>query len=326
MADETTQESIQEMDMDSAVSDIASNLGLKEEPTTEPIDEPIEEEVAADEPSEPEIDEPEVEKTEHPRPQSWAKDTTEIWDALPEAAKVQIEKREKQMLDGLEQYKGDSGFGKQMREITEPYKAFITSQGVDAPRAVQFLLNAHYRLSTAQPAQRQQYFDQLAKSYGVEFKKDEQQIDPALKALQEKISSLESSMTAREQAAYEEARSRVALEVQTFASDPKNQYFDECSEDIAAYIKAGHTLEDAYAKAVWANPITRAKELARTQKESETKLRGKAKSDAEAARKAASTNVRTRDTNKAPTEPSGKLFSAEHDAEMLEIIRRQQTH
>ena len=49
------------------------------------------------------------------------------------------------------------------------------------------------------------------------------------------------------------------------------------------------------------------KENARLQKETEAKLREKSRTEAIAARKASSTNVRSRDTNRAPTEPLGTM-------------------
>ena len=153
------------------------------------------------------------------------------------------------------------------------------------------------------------------------LKPDEAQLDPAVKALQEKVNSLETNLTQREQAVLNEARSKIAKDVETFASDPKNQYFDECADDITALIQAGNTLEEAYEKAVYANPVTRAKELARLQTETEKTLREKSKSEAEAARKAASTNVRSRDTRKAPTEPKGTMEDTMH-ATLKEIRER----
>jgi hypothetical protein len=66
-------------------------------------------------------------------------------------------------------------------------------------------------------------------------------------------------------------------------------------------------LKDAYERAVYANPVTRQKEIARLQTEADTKLREKSKNEAEAARKAARTNVRSRDTRRTPTEPLGTM-------------------
>lgn len=306
-------------DMDAAVNEIGSGLGLSdndtsEDTSTDDVDlggaENAEVEVETD--AAPATETVETTPTVRAPPQSWAKDKHEVWAKMPAEAQEYYETREKQMLDGLEQYKEHAGFGKQMREVMAPYKAFLTAQGVDEPKAAQYLLNAHYRLSNSPAVEKQAYFAQLAKSYGIDlaaYKPAEgtPEVAPEVRALQEKVSTLESSLTQREQAVLNEARVKVAAEIETFASDPKHQYFDECSDDIVALIQAGNTLEQAYEKAVYANPVTRAKEIARLQADNEKTLREKSKAQTEAARKAASTNVRSRDTRKAPTEPRGTM-------------------
>ena len=319
------------IDMDAGVSEIASGLGLgggSDESADDDLDLSSDDTNAAaatdetgdnadgatDAPADSEAAAAATaeEKAVRAMPKSWAKDTEELWNSLPDAAKEQFEKREKQMLDGLEQYKGDAGYGRQMREVTQPYESFIKSQGVDAPKAVQYLLNAHYRLSTAPAAEKQQYFAHMAKSYGIDLTgmkpaEGAAELPPEIRSVQEDVRALKERDAAREAAAQEEARQKIANEVQTFAQDPKNKYFDECADEIAALIQAGHTLEAAYEKAVYANPVTRAKEIARLQAEAEKSLREKSKRDAETARKAAGVNVRSRDTRKAPTEPKGSM-------------------
>lgn len=256
--------------------------------------------------------------TKHAPPASWAKEKHALWDTLPPEAQEQFTTRENQMLDGIEQYKEHAGFGKTMREVTAPYQAFITAQGVDAPKAVQYLLNAHYRLSTAQPADRATYFSKMAKSYGIDvatLKPDAGDgttattaaADPAIAELRTTVQKMQDAQTAKEQTALTERKAKIASEVETFASDPAHKYFDECSDDIVALVNAGHTLKEAYDKAVYANPVTRAKELARLQAESDKALRAKAEVEAKAARKATGHNVRSRDTRKAPTEPKGSM-------------------
>jgi hypothetical protein len=85
----------------------------------------------------------------------------------------------------------------------------------------------------------------------------------------------------------------MARDVEAFASAPEHPYFDDVAEDIVKMLSAGYDLDTAYEKAVWANPATRAKEIDRLQTES----RQKAKQVADAARKAKSVNVTTRDTS-----------------------------
>jgi hypothetical protein len=299
-------------DMDAAVSEIASGLNLddgvehEEEITEEPeVDAPVTEEPAPATVTEPPKETAPVVRA---APKTWPKEMHEHWPKVDPKVQEYIEKREQQMFEGIDQYKGDAGYGKQIRDITAPYKALLSSQGVDEVKAVQYFMNAHYKLSTLPPAEKAAYFANLGKAFGVDLgaiNVEQPQVDPQVKALQDQVQEIRTSLTAREQAASNEARTRVDTEVEAFAN--ANPYFDEVADDIVAMIRAGYELDDAYDKAVWANPVTRQKELARIQTENETKLRDKAKEEALKARKASSPNVRGRDTNKAPTEPLGKM-------------------
>ena len=95
--------------------------------------------------------------------------------------------------------------------------------------------------------------------------------------------------------------------METFASDPEHEFFDEVSEQIVPLINAGYSLEDAYANAIWLNPVTRQKEIDRTAKEAAKKAEAEAKQEAEKAKKAKAANVRGRDTSRDSTEPTGTM-------------------
>ena len=295
-----------EFDVSSALDSISQDIfGGREEPETQEVEaveaQATEAPAAVETPTEPQ---PEPLSP----PSSWSKDKHEYWGKMPREAQEYYMTREKQMLDGLEQYKGDAGFGRQLKDAFTPYKAFLNAQGIDEAKAVSYLMNAHYKLSSAPPSERQSYFAQLAKSYGLELPTATQEtanVDPNVQALQDKLHQLETNLTQREQAQLNERKAQVAKEVEAFAAE--NPYFDEVADDIIPLLNAGIPLKDAYEKAVWANPMTRAKELARVQTEAEAKLKEKAKKDAEVAKKATSVNVNPRDTGKAPTAPKGSM-------------------
>lgn len=314
------------VDIDAAVDSIAKGLNFSEEESSLDSNE-SDADINYDDENKDSASEPGVKETTSVRqaPASWAKEKHEIWNKLSPDAQDQVVAREEQMLRGLQQYQGDAGFGQKMREVMNPYKGFIESQGVDEPKAVQYLLNAHYKLTHGGPAEKAEYLSYLAKSYGINLTPDENQpqIDPVIKSLQEEVNQLKSGLTRRQETESQEVRQRVANDVETFATDPKHPYFDEVAEDMLPLLRSGAPIQDAYDKAVWGNPVTRAKEMSRIQTENEKKLRENSRLDALKAKKAASSNVNGRDTRRAPTEPSGKLFSAEYDAEMREIIRKQ---
>lgn len=245
-----------------------------------------------------------------PPPKSWAKEKHEIWSKLPPDAQDYYEQREKQMLDGLEQYKGDATYARQLKEVVTPYKAMLESMGVSETDAVKYLLNAQYQLTHGTESQRKAAYERIGAELGFITQQSVQQaapVDPVVKQLQDKLDRIESELTAKQQAELQSARAKANSEVETFASDAANLYFNEVAQDMVPFIKQGLALKDAYDRAVWANPATRAKEQARLQTEAAQKLKEKAKPEVEAARRAASTNVRGAESRREPTEPTGSM-------------------
>lgn len=293
----------------------ANDLGL--ESSEEHVDESMDEseavvedvEVQSEEPAEEVVEAQEetveaVSEEKRPAPQSWKPDYHKVWEDLTPEAKEIIETRERQMHEGLEQYRENSGFGKRMREAIAPFESRLQALNMEPTRAVQALMNAHFTLANGTPEQKRALYETLGRDYGI-TKAEEQNIDPTIKSLQDQVASLSQTMTAAQQQQFEESRKQAVAQVEKFAAD--KPYFDEVADDIVPFIENGLSLEEAYDKAVWANPVTRQKELARTQQESEQARLEKAKAEAEAAKKAKGVNIRGRNTNRTPTEPLGTM-------------------
>ena len=319
-----------ELNIDTAADAIAAEMGFGADPATD-LDATIDaaadttkveaddadKGAAKDEPAAETKDAKQAAEAELPMPASWAKEQKEIWDEMTPRARAQYVHREKQMLDGLEQYKGDAKYGRDLRSVLAKHEDVLKSQGIAAPQAIEFLFNAHRRLSSGTPEQRQAYLvGEVAKAYGITVQQaaaavaanvDGTQaaqpaaIAPEVKAAMERVDRIEAALAAEQTQRYEAVRKETAAEVEAFASDPKNAYFDECADDIAVFVKAGMKLADAYDKAVYANPVTRQKELSRIQQETEKANAEKVKEAAVKAKRATSTNVKGRDTTRAPT-------------------------
>lgn len=295
------------IDMDNAIS--ASDLGLGEDTPLESAPEPEQEQIE-DAPAEPAEVPRETAPEVSTMPQSWAKETQDLWAKTPPEVQKQILHREKQMLEGLGQYKEHHEFGRQLKSVIAPYEQFLSSQGVDGVKAVQYLLSAQHRLSTGDQATKIQALKDIAKGIGVDFgqiaPENPQNVEnEVLKQLQNEINGLKSTVTAREQAERTLATQKTTQEVNSFAAE--HPYFDEVANEIATFIRAGADLSTAYDQAVWANPVTRAKEIARVQTEHEAKLKSTSKEQVQKAAKAASSNVRSRDTGRTPTAPLGTM-------------------
>ncbi len=240
-------------------------------------------------------------------PKSWGREHHESWDKIDPKAQEYIEQRERQMLEGLGQYKTDATYGKSLRDILTPYRPILAAGGMDETTAVQTLLNAHYRLTQGDPQSRKQAFYELGQNLGFLQGQQAQPVDPQVQALQQQVAAMQQRDYDRDQRAHSEVRGRIEKDVATFAADPAHPFFDDVADDIIAMIQSGAPLQEAYDKAVWANPVTRQKQLATFQTEQTAKLRDEAKQTATKARQAAGVNVQGRDSRRAPTEPVGSM-------------------
>jgi hypothetical protein len=161
----------------------------------------------------------------------------------------------------------------------------------------------------------------LAGQYGIDIAQPNQdgvqsqtRVDPIVRQLQQELRQIQGQLTQGQQAAYEARSQQVANEVTSFANDEAHPYFDECSDEIVAQINAGLPLQEAYDRAVWANPVTRAKEIARQTAENEAKFKARAKEQATAAKITRKTNLNGRDTQRTPTAAKGTLDEIMRDA------------
>lgn len=246
-------------------------------------------------------------------PASWAKDKHEVWAKLSPDAQDYIEARESQMREGVKSVAQAAEYGKNLAQVIAPYRGLLQSQGVDDVKAVQYLLNAHHILTNASPEQKTQQALKMLQSYGVDISSFSQegqaqrQVDPMVRQLQHELNQIKGHLTQGQQAAAEARSRQVENEVSSFASDESHPHFDECADEIVAHINAGLSLQDAYDRAVWANPVTRAKEIARQKSEDEAKFKAKAKDKGQAARNIRKTNLNGRDTLKTPTAKTGTI-------------------
>ncbi len=242
-------------------------------------------------------------------PKSWPTEMHSHWGTLPEPVQSYWEQREQQMVQGLGQYKTDAEFAKSLRDVMTPYKPIFASYGMNEQQAIQSLLNAQYRLTQGTPEARREAYQTLGKNLGlVHADPNAPQPDPHLQAIQQRVSQMEAALTATHQAELNQTRARISQEVDTFASDTTaHPHFNDVADDIIHMINAGHSLKDAYEKAVWANPVTRQKELGKHQAEADAKLKETARLNALKARHASSANVRSHATRSAPTEPLGSM-------------------
>lgn len=269
-------------------------------------------------------------------PKTWRKEVAAAWATLPEPVRAEIHKREQDMYAGIEQYKEGANFGWQVHNLFKPYEQVMKQAGIGPQQVLPGLVQAHGTLALGSEEQKLTLFNQLIKDYAIPVPKllaqltggaltdAEPFVDPEVKALREKLQAVESRLSTQDRAAAEARQAENRKVVEAFANDPKNVYFSELADDIAALLRGGvvQDLQAAYEKALWANPVTREKEQARRAAEAESERTRKAAEAAAKAKKAIAANVRSTVRSGSLTAPKSTSIDETMEKTLAEINAR----
>jgi len=243
------------------------------------------------EPSDPTID-----VAADPAPNTWRKEVAAKWATLPDDVRAEVQRRESDFHKGIAQYKEKAEFGSAIERAVAPYAATLQTLGIAPDRAVQELMAADHRLRYGSPHDKHQYFAQLAQNYGIDLSQVsltvQQPMDPNYAALQDELRRVRGMVESQTLAEQKREQDALTSDIMKFKSDPAHSHFEAVKGHMAALLQAGQAdgLADAYEQAVYANPVTR---QAMLQQQAE-KVRRENAAKAEAAKKAARMNVRSR--------------------------------
>lgn len=216
------------------------------------------------------------------------------WNELPNEVKQEFVRREQDFHKELTRHDEERVFGKQLREIINPYMPQIRAEGADPVKAVAELLNTAHMLRTATPRQKGELLWRTAQTFGADMSQVQQgnqpQVHPMLQQALQRVESLESRIAREEALKKQTEESGIQEQIKAFSADPKNIHFEIVKAEMAALLSGGlaKDLQDAYDRAVYANPHTRSTLLEQQQAETQEKRVAEQKARAEAARRAGS--------------------------------------
>lgn len=313
-------------DMDAAVADIASGLGFGEEKKSGPadsadggVDDPGQRNTPTPSPSpspapspapspgptaapagtpapSTKLGAPDLSKA----PDTWTAAAKAKWENLDPELKAEVHRREQDIWKGLEGYRSEAQFAKSVRQALGPAFQMLQQANFPPEQFIQNLANTHLMLADQRVpvAQRREIALKALSQYGLDLTaqlgEGDDFIDPQVKGLQDRISQLESQLTTRAQTEANQVRQKLSQEIEEFAT--KNPLFYEVADDITILIRGSGgqmSLQDAFDRAIRANPVTFAKEQARIEAEAVAKAQKAEQERAEKARAAAAANVKT---------------------------------
>lgn len=227
-------------------------------------------------------------------PNTWKKESHDAWSKADPVLRAEVERREADFHKGIEQYRAAATYAQTMERAISPHMQTLQSLGITPDKAVAELMQADHKLRFGQPHEKQQYFAQLAQNYGIDLGQVQAMpaIDPNMSAMQQRIQQLEGSLQQQSLMGQQQQEAALNSEIATFAADPSHSHFESVKGHMSALLQAGQAkdLADAYEQAIYANPTTRGAVL----QQQATAQREEAAKKAQAARTAASVNVRSR--------------------------------
>ena len=249
---------------------------------------PIEENLSVEDPEEPtdEPQEPEevIETTlDIPPPESWTGTVKEKWNELPAEVRAEIKRREDDFHKGMTKLDEDRNFGLRMKETLTPYMPIIESEGAKPEDVLKGYLNIEYTLRQGTPQQKAAVIQNVMRNFNIDPQTvmNQPQASPEIMSLQNELMGLKQQLSQKEQLQQQEEQARIQSEIEAFASDPANIYFNDVKSDMAILLESGKAgdMKEAYDMAIWANPQTRsrlleaqaAEQKAKRQKEIEAK-------------------------------------------------------
>lgn len=246
-------------------------------------------------------------------PSTWKPTARAEWAKLPPAVQAEIHRREADFMAGQSQLLPDAKFGASLRQVIEPYRALISSQGGTPEIAVSNLLRTAAVFAMGSPVQKQQAIASIAQEYGVDLRA---LVQPGAEGAPQpappppgdpRVDQIYQYLTQQEQQrAQAEAREREMAvsnwaNAKDAAGNPLRPYVDDVASEMSAYMPlirqakpgASHAdiLQEAYEQACWANPEVRQLLLREQQTAAEAKRLADSQQRVAEAKRAASVNV-----------------------------------
>lgn len=219
------------------------------------------------------------------------KEEVAAWKEANPVLQQALLRRSEEMHRGLEQYRGAAQFANTMAEAFRPYEQTLQQLGLAPDVAVGKLLQVDSALRHGNAQQKAATIASLVQQYGVDMNEvaNIPPPDPQYNALQNQVAQLQGFISNFQRTQAEQQEATLNSELATFAQG--REHFQTVREDMAALLQAGRAtdLNDAYEKAIWANPSVRTALLAKQQAEASEKIERERK--ALDAKRAASVNV-----------------------------------
>lgn len=205
-------------------------------------------------------------------PESWKPVAREHWAKLPADVQQEVVRREREITLTLQQTAQQRKLAEHFTDSIRPFEAMIRAENRDPVTAASELFATAAMLRMGTPGQKAQLVANMVKNFGIpieqldaalvgeqipdEDSKLQRMLDQRLKPVTEFINEIQTLKQKRVQGTTDE----VQTEIQKFAEDPKNEFFDDVRETMADLMEVASkrgrpmTLRAAYDQAIAMEP------------------------------------------------------------------------
>jgi hypothetical protein len=233
----------------------------------------------------------------------------------------EIDRREKEIEQGLRMSSDNRRFKEQFDQLTQPYQQFFAAEGAQPIDGFKNYLQTAAALRVGSPAQKAQIVAGIIQQFGVpietldsllsgNIQTSQQAPDPILQTVQQQLAPIQQFMQQfqqRQQEVQQKTNQQLEQELESFFSDPNFEFANDLRHEIADVLELSAnrgqqiSLHDAYNRATLLHPEI-AKVIA------DRKLKQAAQSQSAAAQQAANAAVSVRGDA-----PSQSGNTANHD-------------
>lgn len=262
-------------------------------------------------------------------PSTWKPVVRAEWDKLSPTVRAEIHRREVDFQNGQAQLLPDARLGQSMRQVTEPYRMVVEANYGTPENAMKSFLQTASLLQMGSPQQKLQTIAGIAQQFDIDLSPlagaglTQQQpqgerplFDPRVDQLLAQQKNQETIRQQQEQQQLETIANAWIAEKDA-SGNPLRPYVGDVMNEMAILIPQvrqsnpllshAEVLKEAYDRAVWANPDTRAALQTKQQSELMAKQTADNQTRVASAKRAASVNVPRR----ASTPSAGKPGSME---------------
>lgn len=272
-------------------------------------------------------------------PSTWKPQVRGEWEKLSPNVRAEIHRREADFQNGQAQLLPDARLGNAMRAVTEPYRAIIEQSYGSPDRAMQAFLQTAGTLQLGTPQQKLAEIVRISQQFGIDLNQlsgqgepqTQQQSfsDPRVDHLLQQMRQQDEQRRNSEQRSLE-TMANAWMNEKDAQGQPKRQYLADVMPEMSVLIQQikqanpllthVQVLEQAYDRAVWANPDTRAALQGQQQTELLERQRTANQARVQDAKRAASVNVPRRASTPSPVKPGDMTETLTNTARELGLI------